>query len=90
MKNSDQVLNSEQDATRFDACFRRTLVDFIPQLRTKRLLEWESARAFQPQEDRLVRFHMAVRAAQEEFGRVIYHQGEFFDKLTVSSYRFAS
>ena len=61
--------------------------------RSERLLERERApfaRAVQPQEDHFLPLHVAVGAAEQEPAKVIYWQDDFFDKITMSSYRFGS
>ena len=68
-------------------------MDSTPDLRSKRLLEWErapSARAAQPREDLLIPLHVAVGAAEEESAQVIYREENFFGKITISSYRFGN
>jgi hypothetical protein len=70
-----------------------TLVDSRLKQRSERLLEWERApfaRAVQPQEDHFLPLHVAVGAAEQEPAKVIYWQDDFFDKITMSSYRFGS
>jgi aromatic ring-opening dioxygenase catalytic subunit (LigB family) len=66
-------------------------VDSAPKQRFDRLLDWERApfaRDVHPQEDHLIPLHVAVAAAEEEQGEVIYHEDNFFGKISVSSYRF--
>ncbi len=81
-----------RDSARFDGWLRETLESAPPE-RTRRLLEWESApaaRAAHPQEDHLMPLHVAVGAAEEEPGRVLYRQEDFFGAITLSSYQFGS
>lgn len=83
--------NAKQDSARFDSWLKETLVDATPEQRSKRLLDWErapSARAAQPHEDHLLPLHVAVGAAESEPGQVIYKQEDFFNQITLSSYRF--
>jgi len=83
--------NPKEDSARFDSWLKQTLVDSTPEERSKRLLEWEnapSARAAQPQEDHLIPLHVAVGAAEDEPGAVIYQQNDFFGQISMSSYRF--
>jgi aromatic ring-opening dioxygenase catalytic subunit (LigB family) len=75
----------------FDAWLRDTLVDTAPQQRSARLLEWARApagRLAHPHEDHLVPLHVAVGAAEQDPGQVIYREQNFFGRITISSYRF--
>jgi len=75
----------------FDAWLKQTLVDSTPEQRSERLVEWDCTpygRAAHPQADHLVPLHVAVGAAEEEPGAVIYHENNFFGTVTMSSYRF--
>ena len=79
------------DSAQFDAWLRETLVDSAPAQRSERLLEWEqapAAREAQPREDHLIPLHVVVGAAEEEPGRIVYRQDDFFGVITLSSYRF--
>lgn len=87
-----------EESAQFDAWLQETLVNLQETLvnsvlkeRSERLLNWERApfaRAAQPEEDHLVPLHVAVGAAEEEPGQVIYRQEHFFGRITASSYRF--
>lgn len=79
-----------QDSAQFDGWLRETL-ESTPLERTARLLEWErapAARAAHPQEDHLMPLHVAVGAAEQEPGRTVYRQDDFFGAITMSSHRF--
>lgn len=79
------------DSVQFDAWLRETLVESAPGRRSERLLEWErapAAREAQPREDHLIPLHVAVGAAEQEPGRIIYSQDDFFGTISLSSYRF--
>ncbi len=81
-----------RDSAQFDGWLRETLESAPPE-RTGRLLEWQrapAARAAHPQEDHLMPLHVAVGAAEEEPGRSLYRQDDFFGAITLSSYRFGS
>jgi aromatic ring-opening dioxygenase catalytic subunit (LigB family) len=81
----------QDESAQFDAWLRETPVDSTPKQRTERLLNWERApfaRAAHPQEDHVVPLHAAVGAAEGESAQIIYHQDDFFDKITMSSYKF--
>jgi aromatic ring-opening dioxygenase catalytic subunit (LigB family) len=83
--------NPREESAQFDAWLRDTLVDSDSNERSERLLHWENApfaRAAHPQEDHLIPLHVAVGAAEEEPGYVIYHEDDFFGFLAVSSFRF--
>ena len=79
------------DSGQFDAWLRDTLLDATPAQRSERLLEWArapAAREAHPREEHLMPLHVAVGAAEEEPGRVIYGQEDFLGTITLSSYRF--
>jgi aromatic ring-opening dioxygenase catalytic subunit (LigB family) len=81
----------KHESAEFDLWLRETLVDSGPKQRSERLVEWERApfaRAVQPQEDHFLPLHVAVGAAEREPAKIIYWQDNFFDKITMSSYRF--
>ena len=80
-----------EDAVQFDAWLRETLVDSTPERRSKRLLEWArapAAREAHPREDHLMPLHVAVGAAEDEPGRMIFDQEDFLGTIALSSYRF--
>ena len=75
----------------FDAWLQETLVASAPQERTPRLIHWEKApqaRGAHPQEDHLIPLMVAVGAAEQEAGAVVFHQKDFFGGITASSFRF--
>ena len=75
----------------FDAWLQQTLVASAPDERTSRLAEWDKAplaRAAHPQEDHLIPLMVAVGAAEQEPGAVVYHQKDFSGGITASSFRF--
>lgn len=79
------------DSVQFDSWLRQTLVEAEPERRSKRLLEWErapAAREAHPQEDHLMPLHVAVGAAEDEPGRIVYNQEDFLGTIALSSYRF--
>jgi aromatic ring-opening dioxygenase catalytic subunit (LigB family) len=80
-----------QDAAQFDDWLRETLVESAPARRTERLLEWErapAARQAHPREDHLIPLHVAVGAAEEDPGKIVYREEDLFGTITLSSYRF--
>jgi aromatic ring-opening dioxygenase catalytic subunit (LigB family) len=80
-----------EESELFDSWLKQTLVDSQPEQRVERLLDWEvapSARAAQPEEDHLVPLFVAVGAAEEEPGKVIYREEDFFGMITLSNYQF--
>jgi aromatic ring-opening dioxygenase catalytic subunit (LigB family) len=80
-----------EDSAQFDAWLRETLVESAPARRSQRLLEWErapAAREAHPREDHLIPLHVVVGAAEEEQGRIVYDQDDFYGTITLSSYRF--
>jgi len=81
-----------RDSAQFDAWLAETLRS-APAGRTARLLEWEgapAARGAHPREDHLMPLHVAVGAAEDEPGELLYHQEDFFGAITLSSWRFGS
>ncbi|HEX2554710.1 MAG TPA: class III extradiol ring-cleavage dioxygenase [Microvirga sp.] len=75
----------------FDTWLHKTVVAASPEERTQRLINWESApsaRAAHPQEDHLIPLMVAVGAAENEAGAVVYHQKDLFGGITASSFRF--
>jgi aromatic ring-opening dioxygenase catalytic subunit (LigB family) len=79
------------DAAQFDGWLREALVESSPAQRSQRLLDWEqapAAREAHPREDHLMPLHVAVGAAEEEPGRVVYSQEDFLGTIALSSYRF--
>ncbi len=75
----------------FDQWLQQTLVACTPEERIVRLVAWESApgaRQSHPQADHLLPLMVAVGAAGSDPGTCIYHQSDFFDGITVSSFMF--
>jgi aromatic ring-opening dioxygenase catalytic subunit (LigB family) len=85
--------NPRGESAQFDSWLKTTLVDSKPARRSDRLLEWDRgpyARAAHPQEDHLIPLLVAVGAAEQEPGKVVYRDDNFFGGITVSNYRFGS
>lgn len=77
----------------FDAWLTGSVCNHTGEERNRRLRDWTnapSARLAHPHEDHLIPLMVAVGAAQDEPGEVVYHEDEFFGALTVSSYRFTA
>jgi aromatic ring-opening dioxygenase catalytic subunit (LigB family) len=77
----------------FDAWLNDTLVDSSPHRRMQRLLCWDeapAARAAHPREDHLIPLMVAVGAAGDDAGVRVYHQTDFMQSITASSYRFGA
>ncbi len=75
----------------FDDWLTATLTESDPAVRTKSLIEWESApaaRIAHPSEDHLVPLMVTVGAAEHDPGARTYHQDDFMGSVAVSSYRF--
>jgi aromatic ring-opening dioxygenase catalytic subunit (LigB family) len=75
----------------FDNWLQKTLIDAPPTQRFERLLDWSkapSARLAHPQEDHLIPLMVAVGAAENEKGVLIYHEKSFMGNVAVSSFRF--
>ena len=75
----------------FDAWLQESLVSRDGSARVQRLIEWEqapAARIVHPREDHLMPLHVAVGAAEEEAGRLTYHEDDFFGGLAASSFQF--
>lgn len=80
-----------RDSVRFDGWLSETLP--APAGRTERLLEWErapAARGAHPREDHLMPLHVAVGAAEDETGEILFRQEDFFGAITLSGWRFGS
>ena len=85
--------NGREDSAQFDSWLEETLVESTPTRRSERLVEWDrapSARAAHPREDHLIPLLVAVGAAEEEPGQVIYREENFMGSTVMSSYRFGS
>ena len=82
-----------EESAQFDSWLRETLVHSTLARRSEHLLNWERApfaRAAHPREDHLVPLHVAVGAAEEEPGTVVYREESFFGEIAMSSYRFGN
>jgi len=67
------------------------LVASGPAERIERLINWEeapAARRAHPQEDHLLPLMVAVGAAGNDRATCVYHQDDFFGRITVSSFMF--
>jgi aromatic ring-opening dioxygenase catalytic subunit (LigB family) len=83
--------NAKEESAAFDAWLASALTGCGPKERLERLVQWEhapAARLAQPSEDHLVPLFVAVGAAREEPGQVIYREEGFLGSYTLSSYRF--
>lgn len=84
--------NAGSEASRqFDAWLQEALLQVSPAERSERLLDWESApsaRAAHPREEHLIPLMVAVGAAGDDAGALIYHQKDFSGGITASSFRF--
>lgn len=76
----------------FDAWLQHTLVTSTPPLRIAALTGWDAApaaRQAHPREEHLLPLMMvAVGAAQSEAATRIYHEDDFFGRISVSSFMF--
>lgn len=79
-----------EESAEFDAWLRATMAAPPPQ-RTDALLHWQTAaphaRLVQPTPDHFLPLHVALGAAESEPATLIYHQDDFFRRLSVSSFR---
>jgi aromatic ring-opening dioxygenase catalytic subunit (LigB family) len=83
--------NAAEASARFDEWLTETLVGAEPERRSWELSRWTDApfaRDAHPEEDHLMPLHVALGAAEHEPAQVIYHQADFFDQWTVSSFQF--
>lgn len=77
----------------FDHWLQETLLGVSPVERETRLLHWAeapAARTAHPREDHLIPLMVAVGAAYSEQATCVYHEGDFFGGLAVSSFRFGA
>lgn len=75
----------------FDGWLQETLLHVPSDVRSQRLLQWETApaaRRAHPSEDHLIPLLVAVGAAEREPGSCIYHESDFFGGVTASSFCF--
>lgn len=77
----------------FDQWLQETLLTTSPVEREARLLQWANApaaRTAHPREDHLIPLMVAVGAAQSDPATCVYHEGDFFGGLAVSSFCFGA
>ncbi|MEA3182275.1 MAG: hypothetical protein QOI59_5798 [Gammaproteobacteria bacterium] len=77
----------------FDAWLQDVLVCSKPAERTQQLIRWQKApfaRAAHPHEDHLIPLMVAAGAAEQEPGECNFHQTDFWNHHTVSSFRFGT
>jgi aromatic ring-opening dioxygenase catalytic subunit (LigB family) len=82
---------ARQPSEAFDAWLQEAAVGLPPAERTQHLLQWQSApaaRVAHPREDHLIPLMVAVGAAEEEPGTLVYHETGVFGGMTASSFRF--
>jgi aromatic ring-opening dioxygenase catalytic subunit (LigB family) len=75
----------------FDAWLTPAVCNSTGAERTAQLLGWDkapAARQAHPREDHLIPLMVAVGAAENEPGTILYHEENFFGGITASSYRF--
>jgi aromatic ring-opening dioxygenase catalytic subunit (LigB family) len=83
--------SSRQPSEAFDAWLQNTALAMAPAERTRQLLQWNAApaaRVAHPREDHLIPLMVAVGAAEEEAGTLVYHETGVFGGMTASSFRF--
>lgn len=77
----------------FDAWLQQTLLQTPPAERSTLLTQWSAApaaRQAHPREDHLIPLMVAVGAAEQEAGALIYHESAFMGGVTASSFRFGA
>ncbi len=75
----------------FDTWLQQTILDSDPEVRARRLIQWEdapSARLAHAQEDHLIPLMVAVGAAGKDGATLSYHERHAFGSITASSFRF--
>jgi len=75
----------------FDGWLQQSLVEALPEARSRALIEWENApaaRLAHPREEHLLPLMVTVGAAEGEPGARIYHEDGLLGFWTVSSFRF--
>ena len=80
-------------STIFDRWLNETLVGSSPDQRRERVIDWATApaaRAAHPREDHLLPLMVALGAAGDDVGALVYHQAHFMGAITASSYRFGA
>ncbi len=83
--------DAKAPSAEFDAWLNNTLTAQSSQERWKLLTEWDqapSARLAHPRADHLLPLMVATGAAGDDVAECIYHEDDFFDHWTVSSFRF--
>jgi len=81
----------EHASKTFDEWLQQTLLRSSPSARTENLEQWSnapSARQAHPREDHLIPLMVAVGAAENEPGALVYHEEGLFGGITASSFRF--
>lgn len=84
---------SREASRQFDDWLQQTVVHAAPDARVARLLHWEqapAARRAHPREDHLLPLMVAVGAAEDDAAALSYHQRDFIDGITASSFRFGA
>jgi aromatic ring-opening dioxygenase catalytic subunit (LigB family) len=82
---------SSEPSKAFDQWLQQTLIASPPSQRVDQLIEWQkapSARIAHPQEDHLLPLMVAVGAAEFDAATCIYHETDFMNGMTASSFRF--
>lgn len=77
----------------FDAWLQNALLKTEPRQRSELLRHWSdapAARQAHPQEDHLIPLMVAVGAAESEAATCIYHEPDFMNGVTASSFRFGA
>ena len=77
----------------FDAWLQNALLNAEPLRRSELLRHWSdapAARQAHPQEDHLIPLMVAVGAAETEAATCIYHEPDFMNGVTASSFRFGA
>lgn len=85
--------SGHEPSRRFDAWLQEVLVRGPIEVRSARLIDWETApaaRAAHPREDHLIPLMAVVGAAEDEAGATVYHQNDFMGGITASSFRFGA
>ena len=80
-------------STAFDDWLQQTLLQASPSTRVERLLHWDAAPAARnahPREDHLLPLMVAVGAAENDPGTLVYHEDAFFGGIAVSSFMFGT
>ena len=77
----------------FDAWLQNSLLNAEPEQRSELLRHWTdapAARQAHPQEDHLIPLMVAVGAAEGEVASCVYHDPDFMNGVTASSFRFGA